>query len=108
MTTMMIPTITNTPFIYNPPPPAISRQAMAQQTPSAAAHKPLFPHRLFGENGHDYLLMLILNVKRKKLQKRSEKGTKHPIPTTRGNLRSKGRYPERRGKRKKKKKSKDC
>jgi len=36
--------------------------------------------------------MLILNVKRKKLQKRSEKETEYPIPTTRGNPQSKGRY----------------
>jgi len=50
--------------------------------------------------------MLILNVKRKKLQKRSEKETKYPIPTTRGNPQSKSRYEkktlkeEERGKRK--------
>lgn len=51
-------------------------------------------------------MILILNVKRKKLQKRSEKETKYPIQTTRGNPQSKGRYEKKtlkekeRGKRK--------
>lgn len=53
--------------------------------------------------------MLILNVKGKKLQKRSEKGTKYPTQTIRGNLQSKGRYEktlkeEERGKEKEKEK----